>query len=374
MSTPPTPRQSAIRIPLAAILAAGILSLFVTAFLWPITESSIKDIPISITGPAEQVAMLSQALTDSTGDMFTISTVDTRDDAIASIRDRTTMGAIVLGTTPEVLEASAAGTGVTQVMAQIASTLQNQVDAAQEKALAAHPDATIPKVTVATTDVVPLASTDARGAGMATLAFPLALGGVIGGSLVSLLVIGAWRRLASVTAFSIVAGIAIAGIAQPWLGVLQGDYLANAAAIALALFATGALVAGLKSMIGNPGVALGALFTILVGNPLSGASQPWQFLPTPWGSIGQWLVPGAAQTLLRNLSYFPDAANGALILALCCWALLGIALSAIAWSVRTIQSTKHRHTGVAAISTQQPEVSESSLLPANVGPESIHNR
>ena len=81
----------------------------------------------------------------------------------------------------------------------------------------------------------------------------------------------------------------------------------NASAVALTLLAVGATVLGLASVIGRPGLALGAVTFILFAVPLASAATPVEFLPEPWGAVGQWFPPGAGATLLRDLSYFPGA-------------------------------------------------------------------
>ena len=130
----------------------------------------------------------------------------------------------------------------------------------------------------------------------------------------------------SLTAYAVIAGAGLAAIMQAWFGVLQGDYLVNASAIALSLFATGAAIVGLAALIGPPGIAIGAIITLLIGNPISAAAQPLEFLPEPWGAIGQWFVPGASVTLLRDLSYFPEANATMPWLVLAGWSLVGVAL------------------------------------------------
>ncbi len=59
-------------------------------------------------------------------------------------------------------------------------------------------------------------------------------------------------------------------------------------------------------------------------------ATPWQFLPEPWGAIGQLFVPGASNWLLRSVNYFPDASDAQQWLVLLGWIVLGLALAAIA--------------------------------------------
>jgi hypothetical protein len=42
---------------------------------------------------------------------------------------------------------------------------------------------------------------------------------------------------------------------------------------------------GMTALIGPQGIAVGA--TLLIGNPISAAAQPPEFLPETWGAIDQ---------------------------------------------------------------------------------------
>jgi hypothetical protein len=57
--------------------------------------------------------------------------------------------------------------------------------------------------------------------------------------------------------------------------------------------------------------------------------MPPEFLPTPWGAVGQWFPPGAGATLLRDLSYFPAADLAFCWLVLAAWAVGGLLLAAL---------------------------------------------
>lgn len=223
---------------------------------------------------------------------------------------------------------------ISQMQAKFAAAQQ----AAQQRSPAAsHPSAAQPPAqppaakpatvpTVVVTDVVPLSSDDPRGTGLAVAGLPLAMGGMVGGILISLLVAGAWRRLAAVIAYGIAGGLGLVGILQGWFHVLQGDFWANSAAVGLGIAATAAIITGLSALIGRAGIAVGAVITMFIGNPLSALTQPREFLPAPWGDVGQWFVPGASGTLLRNLSYFPDAGTLFPWLVLGAWAVAGVVL------------------------------------------------
>lgn len=78
-------------------------------------------------------------------------------------------------------------------------------------------------------------------------------------------------------------------------GALQGSYWTNAAAIGFALVAITAPIVGLRSLIGPPGIGIGAVLMMLVANPISAATMPVEFLLSPWGAIGQWFPPARAR-------------------------------------------------------------------------------
>ena len=333
-----------------AVGASVFVALFVLAFIWPGMTSSIKDFPIAVTGDAKQVTAFTDAIEKNADGAFDIRSVDSRADAVHAIESRDVYGAVVLSEKPEVLTASAGGTVNSTVMNQLSAQLQHQVSAATTagvqsaiaKTSAAQAAGQLPAAqalaiiekasavtppTVATTDVVPLASTDPRGVGFSTIAFPMVLGGMIGGIAISIVVTGVWRRFAALASYAVVAGLGLTAILQSWFGILQGDFLLNAAAVGLSLLGTASVIVGITALIGRIGIAVGSLLTMLVGNPISSATQPMQFLPGPWGEIGQFFVPGATATLLRDLSYFPSADALQPWLVLGGWAVAGIVLS-----------------------------------------------
>ncbi|MBM7505586.1 hypothetical protein ACFPER_00620 [Agromyces aurantiacus] len=357
-----TPFRRAIAVGAALALVVGII---VLAFAWPSVTAEPKDLPVAVAGPDASVAQVESRVAEQADGAVALERVDDRDAAVASIESREVYGAIILGEAPtdapEVLVASAASPVVAQTLramaaelqqgidaqvreqlpAQLSGVLQDAVRAAVQAALAqasgqapAAPPAApsvpeIPTVTVAVTDVVPLADTDPRGTGLTAAMFPIVIGGMLGGIAISLAVIGAMRRVAAVVVYSAVGGLLLTGILQGWFGALQGDYWVNSAAIALALAAIAAPITGLVALIGRAGIALGAVTFLLGANPISAAAIPVEFLPAPWGAVGQWFPPGAAATLLRDLSYFPSADATFPWLVLAAWATGGIVLSLV---------------------------------------------
>ncbi|GAA1990503.1 hypothetical protein [Microbacterium pumilum] len=329
------------------VIGSLLVAVLITAFIWPAATSSPKNLPIGISGPADRVAALTDVLAQQDPSPMSLVEVSSRQDAIDQIESREIYGAILLDE-PEVLVATAASPVAAQAPRGVATQLQSQIDATVQAALVAQlaaigealaagqppalppadaPGTQTPKVTV--TDVVPLADSDPTGAGIAAATFPLVLGGMLGGILLSLLVAGAVRRLVALAVFGIAAGALSALILQTWFGLLQRDWLLNAAALGLGMTATAAFIIGMNAVFGRPGLGIAAVITVLFANPLAAAAVPVQFLPEPWGQIGQYFVPGAASNLLRSLSYFPDAATGMQWMILLCWTALGVLLALV---------------------------------------------
>lgn len=216
--------------------------------------------------------------------------VDSRDDAVAAIESRDAYGAIVVASdvastppaAPEVLTASADGLVVSQIFTGVADRIQSALT--EQLTAQGVPPAAVPTVEV--TDLVPLAAGDPRGTGLSTLSFPLVVGGMIGGVVVTLLIAGVWRRLAASVVYGLASGVIVVAVTQAWFGVLQGNAVLNVIAVAAAVLAITVFIVGMTSLIGPRGIAVGAILSLLVGDPISGSAQPWQFLPEPWAPSG----------------------------------------------------------------------------------------
>ncbi|QPE04268.1 hypothetical protein IT882_13980 [Microbacterium schleiferi] len=333
-----------------------------------------QNLPVGVVGDDAQVTQVEATVSEKADGAVVLTRYDSRDDAVTAIEQRESYGAIVLGpsSTPEVLTASAANPTVAQMLdelgqgmqaaidEQIRAAVESQIAAAQQEAAArvqslveavrsgqvpqipeSGPSAPvqIPAVTVTVTDIVPFAASDPRGAGLGVALFPLVLGGLAVGIVSTLVVRGsAVRRVTTVVVASVGAGLVLAGILQAAFGALQGSFWLNAAACAATIAAIAATVTGFAGLLGPAGVGVGAVFTMLIANPLSAAAVPVEFLLQPWGAIGQWLPPGAAATLLRSLSYFPDAATAQQWIVLLVWAAGGLALTLVDLPARRLRA------------------------------------
>lgn len=327
MSRTASADTAARRTPWAIAIALGaaaslIVAVIVLAFLWPTKAMHSENLPVAITGPDAQVTALETALDKAQPGLIDWVHVDDRDAAVDQVETRETYGAIVLDadatTMPEVIKATAGSPAAANILTALASTLTTQL---QAQATAAGADASGISVTV--TDLAALNANDPTGAGLVAAALPLVMGGMMGGALIAFRVRGTGRKAVALVGYMAASGIVLSAVLGSWFGFLQGGFWVDALALALAIGATSALLVGLHSLLGPVGFGLGAIITFFIGNPLSGASVPWQFTPEPWGWIGQHMVPGASNWLIKSLSYFPETDTGWAWLTLAAWVAAG---------------------------------------------------
>ena len=354
-------RSSWLKVLLTSLQASLIVAVVILAFTWPTKTMEAKNLPVSIAGPEVTVSQFEQSLKDQGIETFDLKQASSREEAEQQIKQRETYGAIIFteGAAPEVLTAPAANTAATQILNGVATQLNAQI---QQKALAAKTEALTQAVQaggeqgaqaaaqldqmkvqaeqasameVKTTAVVPLSESDSSGTGLAIAAFPLVIGGILGGSFSVLRVNGTWRRFATATLYAVIGGALTALILSTWFGFIPGDFATLWAAFGATYLATAFFIVGVGAL-SSPliGLAVGAVITMFIGNPISGATMPSVFLPGAWGQIGQMLVPGASSTLLRSIAYFPEAATSGQWLVLGSWIAFGLLAGVIGWALK----------------------------------------
>ena len=356
-----TDRSSWLKVISTSLLASLIVAVVILAFTWPTKTMEAKNLPVSIAGPEVTVSQFEQSLKDKGIETFELKQASSREEAEQQIKQRETYGAIIFteGAAPEVLTAPAANTASTQMLNGVATQLNAQI---QQKALAAKTEALTQAVqaggeqgaqaaaqleqmkvqaeqasamAVKTTAVVPLNDVDTSGTGIAISAFPLVIGGILGGSFSALRVNGTWRRFATAILYAVIGGGLTALILNVWFGIIPGDFATLWAAFGATYLATASFIVGVSAL-ASPmiGLGVGAVITMFIGNPISGASMPSVFLPGAWGQIGQMLVPGASSTLLRSIAYFPEAATSDQWLVLGSWIVFGLLTGVIGWALK----------------------------------------
>lgn len=346
MMPQPRPRPGWLKSVKAALIATVIVGIILLAFAWPTATSKVEHLPVAVVGSQEQIDSVTA---DMPEELLELHPVASRKDAINGILSREVYGGIILGENPEILTASAASPVTSQMLTSVGSSIQHGIDqqvidnmtealgqmqsamrqgpaaAAGDRQGSAPQQARTPP-TVTITDVAPLSEDDPRGSGLAIAGLPLTIGGLVGGILISILVTGPRKHLLAIALYGLFGGLLLTAILQGLFGILQSNFWANAAATGLGIAATASVMVGLSALLGQLGIPVGAVLTMLIGNPLSSLTQPKEFLLQPFGEIGQWMVPGLSGTVLRDLSYFPDANITAQMWALIGWLVLGVLL------------------------------------------------
>jgi hypothetical protein len=298
----------------AALLVAAIAALPLWAFTWGAARLAPRDLPIGLAGPAPAIGAIQQRLAQQGGDAFDVHVYPDEPAARQAITDRDVYGALV-----------AAPAGLTMLTASAASPavaqrLQEAL-ASPPAPAASGPDAAAPARVV---DVVPADPQDPRGVVLSSLMLPLVIVSVLTGLIVMSLSRPGLGQASGLVLAAAIAGLVAVGIAQGWLGALDGGWVVNAAVLSLTVLAVAATVTGLTALGGAAGLAVAAPLMVFIGNPFSGVSSAPELLPKPAGLLGQLLPPGAGGNLLRSTAFFDGAGAAGHLAVLVTWAVLGL--------------------------------------------------
>lgn len=313
--TSTAPRRRPVGPMLGIVLGVlAVQALLFTLFAWPALHSAPRELRVDVAGQPAAARQFAAQLDHARPGAFDVRTVPDQAAGDAALRDRDAYGVFVVAPDGVRLRvASAASPQVAALLGQVAQSLGQKLG---------HP--------VPVTDVVPADPDDRNGVVLSLGILPLAMTSLAAGVLLALRVRGRLARLAGVVLFAALAGLVSTAIARWGLSALPGDYLTDAAGVALLALAVSGTTAGLAALLGPPGAGLGVLVIFVLGIPLSGLTSAPDLLPDGWGTLGQYLPPGAGGTLLRSLAYFDGAATGRPLAVLSGWAAVGIVLLVLA--------------------------------------------
>ena len=290
------------------------MALVLTVFAWPNSRLAPRDLPVGVAGPAPAAEAIETKLTQQQG-AFDVARYADESAAREAIEDRQVYGAFVASPGGlKVLTGSAASPVVAQLLSHAAAEQNAEVE-----------------------DVV---ATPKAGGALGSSVLPMVLAGILTGVLAALAGSGARARVGLVLVGSVLAGLAATLVVDSWLGVVEGDWLANAGVLTLTVLAIASTMVGLYALLGRQGLGLGALIMILVGNPFSAAAAAPELLPQPVGGIGQLMPPGAGANLLRSTGFFDGAGAGEHVLVLAVWALAGLLALVVAEARQRVSSPK----------------------------------
>lgn len=299
----------------AIVGLAGVLALVSLAFLLPMKHSGPHDLPVGIAGPAATVAQVEKALAAQSPETLDLRGYNSTGELRTAISEREVVGGIAITPTgPTMLVTSAGGAQIAQTLRTVAAQMSQQVG-----------------IAVPVEDVVPTTSDDPQAAGIAGLALPLVLGGIVPAVAFITLIPGKpLQQGAAAVALSVLAGFGLGLILRFAIGTIDGNVIAVSLGVALGMLAISLTLIGLAGNIGMAGFGLGAVTMMIIGNPLSGVATSPYWLPSGWAELGQLLPPGASGTLLRSLAFFDGHGGAHALIVLLCWTAIGAGLMLLA--------------------------------------------
>lgn len=246
------------------------VALMLLAFAAPALNSGPKDLPLAVSGPEQATSRVTAALDEQAPGTFDVTTYATEQEGAEAIADREAIGGIAVGAKGVTVQtATGAGAAYTQVLKGVGAGLEKSGQ----------------KVTYV--ELAPTTTDDPQAVGVSTLGLPLVFGG------------------------------------------MAGDYWLTSLSISAGILAISATVLGLGTLVGAPGIGIGAVTMLFVANPLSGLANGPQWLPGVWGEVGQLLPVGAAGSLVRSVAFFDGGGAMSHLVVLAVWIVLGVALAGV---------------------------------------------
>jgi hypothetical protein len=300
---------------LAIPIAVGVLfaAIFVASNSFALTDPDPHGVPIGVVDRSGDGGARLQAALDAEaeGD-FTVTSYASVAAARHAVTHRDVYGAVVADpASPGVFVGGANGLAVQGLFTGLAQQI-SPVTGGQ----------------LAVQDVAPLGDDDSRGLAVQQLVFGMIIPSFLFALFTHQLAAGAplAARVAASAIYAALAGLIGAVVACAWLGTIDGPFLGVAALGALGALAIAVAAALPIRLLGSPGIGIAAILLIVVGNGVSGASTPHQFLPDVYRQISQYMPTGAMATAVTNTVYFHGAHLTKPLLVLAVWVIAGIGL------------------------------------------------
>ena len=316
------------KISIVTALHATVVSVLLLLFLWPAATAESKNLPIGLVGPSQQTAMIADRLSSQSPNALIITEFETASDAQTAIEQKEIYGAIVLGTNPSVIVASAANPSVANSVKDLGNKLL-QLTASQQ-------GNSLPSVGV--TDLAELPANDPRGAIFGGAALPLVIGGISLGAIGALQLRSRRDRIIFGFSASTLTGLLAAVWVSSVFGALPAGVAANWLVFSAIIAAIGFSLMGSHTVAGIAGFGITAATLFLVGNPLNGVGLPMEFYADPWGQIGQMMPIGSGFELLKRVNFFEAASQSQQWFVLGAWGLVGLSLTLIRSKQNTLKT------------------------------------
>ncbi|UFR03307.1 ABC transporter permease [Streptomyces sp. Go40/10] len=192
--------------------------------------------------------------------------------------------------------------------------------------------------TVVVHDLKPLQKGDPRGLAIFYVSLAAVIVGFVGAIQLSVhaSALNPLERIAFTVAYAVLGGFTIAAVVDWLLGALRLPFVESWAILAFTMFTTGMVFTMFNTLVGRWAMLPTWGLMVLLGNPSSGGAVSWPLLPSPLGTIGRWLPPGASVNAQHTAVYFRGHQHAFPFLVLAGWAVVSCAVFLI-W--------RHRHPG-----------------------------
>jgi hypothetical protein len=277
-------------------------------------------VPVGVVGAPPVVGAVAGSIGQHAPGAYQIHAYSSLAAAQTAILDRTVYGAFRPLPSPLLLVASAASPTVAALLEQTVAAAAR----AQGQALVVR-------------DLVPLPSSDSRGATAFSMILSLIIAGIMGSAVIYLLDRHRPQpqRLATMVALAFGVGLVAALVTNVVIGAFPGHFLAVWGVATLFYLALAVPIAAFQVLVGAGGVAIGAVMFLVIGNPASGGNSAPELLPGFWRDLSQLLPPGAATTAMRDVVYFHGHGMTNALVVLSLWAVLGAAVAITVNTLRT---------------------------------------
>lgn len=283
-------------------------------FVSPLANPEPRDMRIGVVDDDAAVAELQASLDDAHPGGFVVRSF-AEGDAAAAVRDNDLAAAVIPGSEPAVLIASATGGGR-------AAYLENLLPAV---------------VDAPVSDILPSAAGDASGGGLFFYALPIAIVGMVSAIMLRQLVAWSyWRRCAAVVViggFTAVVTYAIA-VWQQVIPAAPASLLLIPGAFVF-LVALGWIITGVAEFVRQYLLPFALTFVLVLGVPTAGAPVTPDMLPVILAALHEVMPMGQFVALVRALAYGAGSPLQPTLLLLA-WLTVGAAVSMLA-------ARRHRH-------------------------------
>ncbi|WP_240957621.1 ABC transporter permease [Streptomyces barkulensis] len=316
-----------------SLLIAAAAGLFAGSYTYAMADPTPRRIPVAVvgaTGDASVHRERAEAFAAAIGEDLR-SSLELREYPTAAAADEALESQRVFavlripgdpGRERPVLEvSSASGASVAELLTEAARSVGEETG-----------------LRVAVRDAKPLDPGDPRGLALFYVTLAAVVTGFIGAIQMSVHArdLNPAERIAFTAAYSLLGGFAIAAAVDWLLDAVDFPFVHSWMILALTMFTSGMVFTMFQALIGRWAMLPTWGLMVLIGNPSSGGAVSWPLLPSPLGTVGRWLPPGASVNAQHTAVYFPGYLHVQPYLVLAAWA---VASCAVFWVLR------HRHPG-----------------------------